>query len=1672
MIGTVLFTDIAMVLPGDRTFAEEQGEVSPVVEVQKDATPTSEKALQEKEVSKATTSQETNDKVPQTEPTNETTEKENKPLKENTQVEDNETTEDQESPQQAKSNQTEEANLTNETEMKEESTEQENPVTEAEAESQDSSNTESEGNFDEYPPLLITEISPNSEGGGTDYYEFFELYNNTNQPLSLQNYSFVYRYTNTGEDLVFQVPPVTLEPGEALVLWFNNGERTLQDFNDNFGTNLTSEQVVEYTSVFPGFSNGGDRAIAVKDKDGAEIISASYLGEDNDNSGADIHYRYPSEGTVMEKDQGSAVPTPGTFESTQVPATPVTLPDVPDDTEAPTIEHTPITESSSFSPVKVEATITDNRSIPLATLHFKEAGAENFTAVTMNPSAEDSSIYTAEVPSKSVQEDVVYYITATDGSNEATTEEMTISVETADVDFQEVPPLLVTEVMPDTSNIGGSDGYEFIEVYNNTGQPIDFSDYKLNYRYDRDPSRDVVWPSVPEDVVIPAGETLVFWVINANNGEATVADFNAHYGTGLVENEEIVRIYTGGMANGGSRGLVVKTNMGNEISGSYYNDTNVDDAQPNKGIVFTFPKDGSIEAMKVSAGVEDGTPGEVESYQVPEQPLQLEEDTIPPTVENRTEATEVDEQENIQIAANVEDDKEVVSVRLFYKTTNQADYKDVVLQKDQESGQYQHTIYSPELIGNKKVEYYFTVSDGMNEVTSETFEIAVTSDFKNESLRLNVSEKEVLSGNVILKGTSREDATDDVSLKIDGEEITDTYASVERPAYFALEVNGLNTYFKNAVTMGDEILLMMDKDWLTEWKTFSVPINPDDLTVGENTITVRSGNKASPYDLESKENRDNYEIRNVRLVLSDGSIVRDPNFADPTRSMGMNDGHPFEDFSFKITNEHAESQTHDWDTTQVADGEHVITVKDSDEEKQATILVDNTAPAVETTVTDGEEYKGAFSIDAEATDETAGVEAVKVTLDGEELEVPYETASSELEPGEHVLRVVATDAVGNEREEVVSFTVVAENPDQPELIAPEAGATVDGNPKLQVRVTDPTEDEMDVTFYKGYHYDPSQTEHVQAWENAADTEPPQTMVPEGEEAFSPEDIANVSDIDGKYLTTDSDTQFPYHRFEVTIDEKVDEKDVVELVWQGNSLEGRKVSMYAWSHVEKDWKLVTYQIAGKEDFELSVEVEVSEFVQDSKVQVLVQDEIPSSPEEYDYTFVWMSDTQYYAESYPHIFERQTQWIAENKDELKIEYVFHTGDLVDVSTEEYQWNHADEYMGTLDEHNIPYGVLAGNHDVGGIANDYTQYYQYFGEDRFEDKPYYGASYKNNRGHYDLISVGGNDYIMVYLGWDVTDEGIAWVNDVLEAHPDRKAILNFHEYLLATGTRHPLGEKLYNEIVVPNENVIAVLSGHYHEAQTYIDEIDDDGDGSPDRTVYQMLADYQAGPEGGQGYMRLLHFDQDNNRVIVNTFSPYMDDYNFYDTDAYPEKDEFTIDLDLTVQEKRIATDSFSVNVYTDNEIGKVADVPSGETAEVEWNGLEAGENYAWYAVAADEYTGEATSDIWTIVKGSKDDEGSDEEDENSEEGEERPVAEIKPKKNNGTATVHSKDLRAIEHGAVVTIDITNKKKKRRLLLTKKQVSILSEKETTLIVINGDSKQTFEMNEVEVKNKFVVE
>lgn len=276
-----------------------------------------------------------------------------------------------------------------------------------------------------------------------------------------------------------------------------------------------------------------------------------------------------------------------------------------------------------------------------------------------------------------------------------------------------------------------------------------------------------------------------------------------------------------------------------------------------------------------------------------------------------------------------------------------------------------------------------------------------------------------------------------------------------------------------------------------------------------------------------------------------------------------------------------------------------------------------------------------------------------------------------------------------------------------------------------------------------------------------------------------------------------------------------------------------------------------------------------------------------------TIVWLSDTQYYSERYPHIFQHQINWILQNRSSWEIRYVVHTGDIVNNAQEKIQWLRASHMFKQLEKERLPYGVLAGNHDLVN-EKSYEKYSFYFGERRFANREFYKESYQNNRGHYDVITIGGKPFLFLYMGWGIGKKEMKWMNDVLAKHPKKTAILAFHKYLHKNKRRTFEGKRIFREVVKRNPNVKIVLSGHYDDSEQIVTEVDDNGDGTPDRKVYEILADYQGAPEGGQGFLRLFHYYPESDLIYVRTYSPYLDQYYYYSPFKYPGKDEFWIDL----------------------------------------------------------------------------------------------------------------------------------------------------------------------------------
>ncbi|MBE6763731.1 MAG: hypothetical protein E7553_05180 [Ruminococcaceae bacterium] len=285
----------------------------------------------------------------------------------------------------------------------------------------------------------------------------------------------------------------------------------------------------------------------------------------------------------------------------------------------------------------------------------------------------------------------------------------------------------------------------------------------------------------------------------------------------------------------------------------------------------------------------------------------------------------------------------------------------------------------------------------------------------------------------------------------------------------------------------------------------------------------------------------------------------------------------------------------------------------------------------------------------------------------------------------------------------------------------------------------------------------------------------------------------------------------------------------------------------------------------------------------------------------YTLLWTSDPQWYSFKYFDIIEQQNQWVLDNLDTYDIRYTLHTGDFVNLPDSTEQWEFMSEQYVKWDEAGMPYGVLAGNHDVDG--DDHSAFSRYFGEARYKDNEWYGESFEDNFGHYDLMTIGDTDYIFVYMGYgSYTNTHYDWLNRVLGEHSDRIAILSFHEYLNAAGYRTKTGELLFQLVVLPNPNVRMVLCGHNYASARLVDRIDDNGDGEADRTLFQMIANYQSTTNGGNGFMRFMECDVENGTITHKTYSPYIDAFGSdYESDEpideYGTRDDFVIPFDFS-------------------------------------------------------------------------------------------------------------------------------------------------------------------------------
>ncbi|WP_033543494.1 metallophosphoesterase, partial [Planococcus sp. CAU13] len=518
-----------------------------------------------------------------------------------------------------------------------------------------------------------------------------------------------------------------------------------------------------------------------------------------------------------------------------------------------------------------------------------------------------------------------------------------------------------------------------------------------------------------------------------------------------------------------------------------------------------------------------------------------------------------------------------------------------------------------------------------------------------------------------------------------------------------------------------------------------------------------------------------------------------------------------------------------------------------------------------------------------------------------------------------------------------------------------------------------------VDFMEGFTYDYSSGNGVSGFYGTSATDP--LTAAAGGTAFTQAYREAAALPDQKYAATDGQDTYPYHRFEVDVSKHLVSGNEIELHWQGKTLAQGKLVLSAWDYIAKKWVVLEEKAArGTGNITFSKVVSDAKFFSNGKLQAMVHDASPAPAPGggntgEKFTMAWFTDTQFYAAERPEVWDSMTDWMIEEYNKGTFGYVVHSGDLVDLSTDLDQWAIADKNLTRMDEANIPYGVMAGNRDVviqgtNPVQLDYTNYWTYAGSNRFTGKPWYGGQMDNNRNHYDLVSFGEHDFIILYLGYGKVREQdtIDWANRVLREHADKNAILVAHNHLSPGGFRSTDGDYLHTHVVRPNWNVKMVLSGHYFGADRAVRTLNySDG---RSREVLEVLSNYQGGA-GAEGYMRLLTFNPADNTVDFITYSPFHKKYNYFEGD----KDEFTANYILaptdgaetpgTPAARQIATDYVAVNVYTDDLIGSVSNPASGSKASVKWNELDALTQYFWYIKFTNSANAVKTSKIYRFT-----------------------------------------------------------------------------------------------------------
>ncbi|WMI70133.1 hypothetical protein [Mangrovimonas sp. YM274] len=253
-------------------------------------------------------------------------------------------------------------------------------------------------------------------------------------------------------------------------------------------------------------------------------------------------------------------------------------------------------------------------------------------------------------------------------------------------------------------------------------------------------------------------------------------------------------------------------------------------------------------------------------------------------------------------------------------------------------------------------------------------------------------------------------------------------------------------------------------------------------------------------------------------------------------------------------------------------------------------------------------------------------------------------------------------------------------------------------------------------------------------------------------------------------------------------------------------------------------------------------------------------------------------------------------------------------------------------------IPFGVAPGNHDSDAMWSEasfesdpslvdqigtlgvipeilgmlhiggWDNFNAVFGEnsDFFKNKPWYVSSFNGGANSAQTFEGAGYTFLNISLEMQPSDDVLAWAQSVIDTHPGLPTIITTHDFLDANGERlpnpivdlpridpeyHNSAEDVFQTLVMPNDQIFLILSGHHHGKAMRVDQ------NNSGHAVIQVLADYQdrgqsvldadptfltshGTPYGiGDGWLRLMNFNFEDETpfIEVKTYSSHYQKFS---------------------------------------------------------------------------------------------------------------------------------------------------------------------------------------------------